>query len=105
MSAFNTIKCHAACPFCGNFQIWTVQYKYGDCWQYEYEIGDKINWNGNDNGENIGGSLRTEGIAEERCQKCGKDDIDAEIHLFDNMLKKVVLTKKPLNLDGYYEKL
>ena len=69
MGAFNTVKSVARCPFFKNEQEWIIQFKYGDCWQYEYRIGDKLRWGGNQNGRNVGGNVRTDGIAEREVQR------------------------------------
>lgn len=81
MSAFNTVTAEASCPYCSHKQTWTVQFKYGNCWQFEYKIGNKLRWGGNKKGQNVGGNVRTEGITEESCGKCGKNSIDCAVYL------------------------
>ena len=105
MGAFNTVKSEANCPFCGNRQPWTVQFKYGNCWQFEYRIGDKLRWGGNKRGSNVGGEVRTEGIAEEKCKRCGTGSINGVVYLNDNIITSVELLKEPLRLQGYFEKI
>jgi len=103
MGAFNTVKSEASCPFCGNKQEWTIQFKYGNCWQYKYRIGDKIRWGGNKKGSNVVGNVRTGGIAEENCKRCGRDSINGAIYFTDNIIKRVELMKERLALKGYFE--
>jgi hypothetical protein len=103
MGAFNTVKSEASCPFCGNGQRWTIQFKYGDCWQYSYSIGDKLRWGGNKKASNVGGSVRTEGVAEERCRECGRNSLNAAIYFTDNIIKRIELLKEPLQLQDYFE--
>jgi hypothetical protein len=105
MGAFNTVKAKAQCPNCSLTQLWTVQFKYGNCWQFEYEIGQKLRWGGNKKGRNVGGNVRTPGIAEEPCTKCGKTSLDAAVYFCDNIIQRVELLKAPLNLSGYFEVL
>ena len=53
MSAYNEVVRREAeqCPRCQSQIQRTVQFKYGDTWQYRYVIGDRIKWGGNDIGE------------------------------------------------------
>ena len=105
MSAFNTITAAASCPFCGHTQEWNVQFKYGDCWQYDYSIGDRLRWGGNKKGSNVGAAVRAPGIAAEPCQQCSKDNIGAAVYFSDNVIKRIELLRQPLQLAGYYEQL
>ena len=56
MSAFNTVVLAAeeVCPRCGSLIRRRVQFKYGDAWQYDYVVGDRISWGGNDVGKPAG---------------------------------------------------
>src|SRR5262249_30183452 len=105
MGAFNTIKAESACPFCGKTQVWTIQFKYGNCWQFEYKIGDKLRWGGNKKGRKVNGNIRTEGIAEGSCINCSRNFINAAVYVSDNILQKVEMLQQSLNLEGNYEAL
>ena len=105
MSAFNNVLTQSCCPFCNHNQKWSVQFKYGDCWQFDYKIGDVLRWGGNDYGENVGGNVRTEGIASESCESCGKDFIYAAVYFRDNRITKIELLREPLELQMDYEVL
>ena len=105
MGAFNTVTAEASCPYCSHKQTWTVQFKYGNCWQFEYTVGKKLRWGGNKKGQNVGGSVRTEGITEESCVKCGKHSIDAAVYFRDNIIERVELITARLGLKGYFEVL
>jgi hypothetical protein len=105
MGAFNTISFEASCPFCGNQQLWTIQFKYGNCRQFEYGIGDKLRWGGNKKGSNVGGEVKTGGLAEERCKRCATDSIAAVVYFTDNIIKRVELLKETLQIPGYFEKI
>ena len=50
MSAYNTVVLpdEEKCPHCGAAIRRRVQFKYGDTWQHDYMIGDRIKWGGND---------------------------------------------------------
>ena len=67
MGSFNTVRAEAACPHCGRTYPVVVQFKYGNTWQFEYEIGDAIRWGGNDIGERGARSVVVAGVAETRC--------------------------------------
>jgi hypothetical protein len=53
MSAFNTVTSadEERCHRCGSLIHRRVQYKYGETWQYDYAVGDRIRWGGNDYGK------------------------------------------------------
>jgi hypothetical protein len=105
MGAYNKLITDCACPFCGHQQPWTIQFQYGDCWQYDYKLGDVLQWGGNEKGENVGGYVRTDGITEESCQACGYDGVAAAIYFRDNVIVQVELLQEALNLQVYFEKL
>lgn len=103
MGAFNMVYDNLKCPICGQVELFEIQFKFGDCWQNEYKIGDTIEWGGNDKGipgceevivQAIGGP----------CPNCGEDFIK-----FDLLLKKdriikatVVGTKRPNPVKEHY---
>ncbi len=70
MSAFNRVSTSQVCPNCSNSVVFRVQFKYGDAWQYEYEVGNQIRWGGNDIGAPGAKSVVVDGIAEV-CPLCG----------------------------------
>jgi hypothetical protein len=53
VSAYNEVVRaeEEVCPRCESKIQRLVQFKYGDTWQHRYEIGDRIEWGGNDVGE------------------------------------------------------
>jgi hypothetical protein len=51
MSAFNTVWVTATCSNCGESDRQDVQFKFGDCYQHEYAVGDRLDWGGNDRGK------------------------------------------------------
>lgn len=106
MGAFNTVTTESSCPFCGQAKAWVVQFKYGNCWQTDYRIGNTLKWGGNDVGENVGGKVRTSGIAEKGCNNCGAEEVWAAVYLENNEIKTVQLLKQELNLgESYFERV
>lgn len=71
MGAYNTVRGHAACPRCGNNVEVVVQFRFGNVWQFEYELGDSIKWGGNAVGSAALPRVVVEGVAEAECRVCG----------------------------------
>jgi hypothetical protein len=74
MGAFNTVRASAVCPRCHSSVDVTIQFKYGDTWQHEYSLGDRLRWGGNDIGLPGKRSVIVDGVAETPCSNCGFDD-------------------------------
>jgi rRNA maturation protein Nop10 len=99
MSAYNVvIACdEEECPRCGSKIQRPVQFKYGDTWQYQYKIGDRIRWGGNDIGEPGHKVVVVEGYADE-CPVCGHvPDQTYDITIRDDVIECV------LPSDGTYD--
>ncbi|MBI2193394.1 MAG: hypothetical protein HYU36_15575 [Planctomycetes bacterium] len=79
MSAFNTLRVKTVCPSCKTEVDIRLQFKYGDTWQHEYQLGDALEWGGNDIGKPGMKNVALDAVAES-CPKCGFSDIgDFEI--------------------------
>ncbi len=50
MGAFNTVRADVECPNCQFKSEFEIQFKFGDVWQFEYRVGDRLSWGGNDAG-------------------------------------------------------
>ena len=44
MGAFNRLRAEARCPNCGQTMKQVIQFKFGDTWQYDYDLGDTLRW-------------------------------------------------------------
>ena len=64
-----------------------VQFKYGDCWQHEYVLGETIGWGGNDVGRPGRRRVVVSG-AGESCPRCGSNG-DFCVFLFLDRLTSV----------------
>jgi hypothetical protein len=53
------------CPRCDSKIQRPIQFKYGDTWQYQYKVDDRIRWGGNDIGERGRKLVIAEGYADE----------------------------------------
>ena len=78
MGAFNTLRATTVCPVCKTTSTFDIQFKYGNTWQDNYEIGSKLRWGGNDKG--IPGLARVlvEGIGGP-CPNCGAPYVEFDI--------------------------
>ena len=89
MGAFNRVRLQDRCA-ChkGGIERW-IQFKYGDCWQYDYSVGDTLRWGGNDKG--IPGAARVVVLGTgEDCLVCGcAEDTDYEVWIRDDRITDV----------------
>jgi endogenous inhibitor of DNA gyrase (YacG/DUF329 family) len=98
MGAFNTVSIRLKCPSCGIPITMPVQYKYGDTWQLNYELGDIIKWGGNDEGERGHCHVVVDGIATGKCPECGHDnERDIYVHIENDRIAGVE------NADGRFD--
>jgi hypothetical protein len=74
MGAYNTVRGQAICPNCGNLVEVVAQFKFGNVWQFEYELGDSLKWGGNAVGSPGLGHVVVDAIAETNCMSCGFSD-------------------------------
>jgi hypothetical protein len=97
MGVFNILQLQmAACPICLHQQDWKVQFKYGDCWMFTYNLYDNLKWGGNDVGEKDASVVLIDGIVDAPCVNCKGDDIYARIFVDDGKLVAASLVIKPL---------
>ena len=78
MGAFNTLKSEWVCPSCGERAGFNTQFKYGAVWQFEYHLGDQLQWGVNDQGKPGCKRVVLDGVMEE-CPLCGAEGEDCEI--------------------------
>ena len=101
MSAFNTLVAELPCPNCVRQVHMRVQFKYGDSWQVEYQLGDKIRWGGNDVGE-PGHRRGVVDGAGEPCPQCGSSG-DFEILLEADRIDRVAVASGRYDFVGQDE--
>jgi hypothetical protein len=102
MGAFNTVWAEAACPTCGARQLFAVQFKYGDTWQIEYRIGDRLRWGGNDKGVRAR-KVVVEGFGGP-CSECKGGGFEFDLLVEDNILRRVAalgLSRDDAMPEGY----
>ncbi|BBH70555.1 hypothetical protein ACTI_72400 [Actinoplanes sp. OR16] len=69
--AFNVLTIDETCPACAHQIRRRVQFKYGELWAHEYELGDTLRWGVNEEGSPAR-LVRVEGVPE-ACSLCGDD--------------------------------
>lgn len=83
MGLFNTLIAAISCPDCGKAHEARIQFKFGDTWQFDYPMGSRIKWGGNDIGSADLGKVKVYGIIESMvCPFCSKDRIAEEYDIF-----------------------
>lgn len=85
MGAFNVLNVVAACQNCGNLVNTRYQFKYGECWQHEYRIGDELKWGGNQKGKPSEGLIAMDACGEE-CPICDWAEDQAVIFVERNRI-------------------
>jgi len=89
MSAFNTVTGQTTCPICGERGEFEIQFKYGKTWQLKYNLGDAIQWGGNEIGNPDFKKVSVEGISN-ACFSCGRDMLEFDVIIIDNIIKELV---------------
>ena len=73
MGAFPIVETIQRCPACEREASFLVQFKFGELWQYHYEIGDLIQWGERHRRQNEGrpdlGRVAVDGAAESAAHK------------------------------------
>lgn len=91
MGSFNLLFANVRCSNCQNTYVGNIQFKYGDTWQLEYKIGDKVKWGGNDIGRpNITKAIVYGILENDLCPICQKINHNNE---FDIFLEKDFIVK------------
>jgi len=90
MGAFNILNVKITCPNCHADYVGRIQFKFGETWQIEYEIGDKIKWGLNNKGKPDLEKVYVYGILEnDGCPICSSKNIESE---YDLIVKNDVVT-------------
>ncbi len=88
MSAFNTVIVTWKDSKSGQSKDLRIQFKFGDTWQYEYRIGDRIKWGGNDIGSKNAKYVVVDGCLEGTPPEgCGED---FEVYIRNSTIEKVL---------------
>ncbi len=88
MSAFNIVNVSWINDKTGRKEELRIQFKFGDTWQYEYHVGDKIRWGGNDIGPKDAKYVVVDGVLEDESSEGIPEDF--EVYIRDGAIEKVV---------------
>jgi len=78
MGAFNEVYAELTCPRCGKSSFMVIQFKFGDTWQHEYRVGEKLKWGGNDVGSPDQRCVLVAGLAGP-CPFCDADGLECDV--------------------------
>ncbi|HTX78521.1 MAG TPA: hypothetical protein VMC62_02585 [Longilinea sp.] len=78
MGAFNTVMSEQKCSNCGIVSEFAVQFKYGEVWQHEYVLGDRIIWGKGNIGNQEYKKVVVDGVGEP-CPNCHTSGQDFEV--------------------------
>ncbi|WP_423735646.1 hypothetical protein [Chitinophaga caseinilytica] len=73
-----------------------VQFKYGDTWQHQHAVGDRILWEGNDIGVKVALKAKVYGILEtDTCPVCNHDNLNNEYDIYEegDVIRSVSIMK------------
>jgi hypothetical protein len=100
MSAYNTVTWPTTCPITKNAVTLTVQFKYGNTWQYQYQLGEELRWGGNEVGKKGKKKVVIDAISE-RCPACGQQH-DLDLFVEKDKLVSIALhqTENDYSLSG-----
>ena len=88
MGAFNTIQTEVACPSCGQSAEFEIQFKYGNTWQLSYNLGDRLQWGGNDVGVPGKKKVEVESIGGP-CPHCSVDCVEFDVTIENDVITSV----------------
>lgn len=103
MSAFNTLHTDITCENCGRQYPARIQFTYGDTWLFDYKLGDKVTWGGNDSGVPDLPKVKAYGCAEETlCPFCNYKSPNDQYDIFieHDVIKSIQIVE---NIRDYSE--
>jgi hypothetical protein len=92
VGSFNILLAAVTCPNCQQKSQAQIQFKFGDTWQFKYNIGDTITWGGNQIGNPDLRKVKAYGIIESTvCPLCNRNSLPEEYDIFitDSVVKSV----------------
>jgi len=95
MGAFNILNVEKNCPNCGKNTTTRIQFKFGETWQLEYKIGDKIIWGLNNKVEQGLDKVYVYGVLENA--KCAYCEVSIAKTTYDILIMKgVIIGVRPM---------
>ena len=87
MGSFNVVTFEWTNPLTHERHTLRVQFKYGDTWQHEYEVGDMLKWDGNDLGVRSATHVVADGCLDGPEQSVVPTDF--EVHVVNGRIAEV----------------
>lgn len=103
MGAYNTVRVDQVCPSCNNLVEVRIQFKYGDTWQYIYQLGDRLKWGGNSIGKPGAQQVVADGAAEEPCPICKYAWPDYEIWIENDKIVDIRTASSKFDFASLHE--
>jgi hypothetical protein len=101
MGAFNVLRAFAQCPSCKERVLVRIQFKYGNTWQFVYELGDQLRWGGNSIGVPGKKLVVVDGVAEDVCSACGYgEEWNLYVYVEEDRLTRVETENGPRHFVG-----
>lgn len=101
MGAYNILISEISCPDCSGKHMGRIQFKFGNTFQFIYNVGEVVKWGGNDIGSPDLKNIKAYGIIESTtCPLCKNNNIIEEYDIFieNNIIKCI----SPIeNIDDY----
>ena len=72
MSAYNRLLVREQCDNCGTSIERAIQFKFGEVWQHDYSVGQKLTWGANNVGNPVESTVLVSGHPEP-CPNCGHE--------------------------------
>ena len=95
MGAFNVLHATVTCPNCSSGYTGRIQFKVGEVWQYDYQIGDVLKVTPRDTAL-LGADVMAYGISENPvCPACGFTNGEE----YDILIKDLTIVECKLMVD------
>jgi hypothetical protein len=92
MGAFNELKVNTKCNKCQHIMTIDIQFKYGETWQYIYQLKDLIKWGGRiDVGRSTYTKVKVYGVIEPSICSICKENLPEEydIYVIENLIEGI----------------
>lgn len=86
----NFLHAQVLCPICAVRSKFEMTFEYGHCRLYNYEIGDLIQWVGNDGVGDVRNKFVRVDATGGGCLNCGSKHTDFDIFIRNNLLEKAI---------------
>jgi hypothetical protein len=100
MGLYSVVRCRKVCHQCGTDVIFAIQFKYGNLYAHEYEVGDLIVWGRTQVGDPNEAKVAVQGIG--TCPACG-NELDFDIVISSGVIRSVAVSQGAYDYRGALE--